>query len=89
MSGQMCWLPRYGSDSELILHLRLNSSESWKPYTLCPQYAVPDYKIFKGSKGWATYQTLLKAGWEILPTARNQGNSNIGALEFVGTSSVR
>lgn len=83
MSGQMCWLSQYGSDSELILHLRLNCSQPWKPYTLCPQYTVPDYKIFKGSKGWATYQKLLKAGWEIVPTPRKQTESDISALQFV------
>lgn len=72
MSGQMCWLSSFGSKGEKILHLRLNPSQPWKPYTCCPEYAVPDYKIPKGSKGWATYQKLLKAGWDIVPSAKAQ-----------------
>ncbi|MBD0390676.1 MAG: hypothetical protein ICV54_30310, partial [Nostoc sp. C3-bin3] len=28
------------------------------------------YQIPNGSKGWATYQKLLKAGWTLVPSAR-------------------
>lgn len=69
MSGQMCWLSPLGSDSEKTLHLRLQLNQSWKPYKSLPQYAVPDYKDFpNGSKGWATFQKLLKAGWTVVPS---------------------
>jgi hypothetical protein len=71
MSGQMCWLSRFGGDGEKILHLRLSSHEAWRPYTSLPQYSVPDYRDFpNGSKGWATCQKLLKAGWQLLPSPR-------------------
>jgi len=69
MQRQMCWLSRFGTSEEKILHLRTAPNEAWRPYTAFPQYTVPDYKIFKGSKGWATYQKLLKAGWVLLASA--------------------
>jgi hypothetical protein len=68
MSGQMCWLAGFGTSEEKILHLRLKSHEPWKPYTAFPEYRVPDYNIPRGSKGWATFQFLLKAGWEVIPS---------------------
>lgn len=70
MSGQMCWLSSLGANGEKILHLRLESHQPWKPYKACPQYAVPDYRIPRGTKGWATYQHLRKAGWTLIPTAQ-------------------
>lgn len=70
MAGQMCWLSMNGSDSEKILHLRTQPSQPWKPYTACQAFAVSDYNIPGGSKGWATYQKLLRAGWEIVPSAQ-------------------
>lgn len=70
MAKQMCWLPRFGGDGEKILHLRFGPSEPWQPYSACPQYVVPDYPIPGGSKGWATYQKLMKAGWVLVPTAQ-------------------
>ncbi|MDX2215612.1 MAG: hypothetical protein SFY66_20285 [Oculatellaceae cyanobacterium bins.114] len=78
MSGQMCWLPKLGTDGEKILHLRLTSHEPWLPYTALPTYAVSDYKVPGGSKGWATYQKLMKAGWILVPTAQAH---TISALE--------
>lgn len=68
MSGQMCWLSSFGADGEKILHLRLEPNQPWKPYTAHRQYSVPDYPIPGGSKGWATYHKLLKAGWTLVPT---------------------
>lgn len=68
MPGQMCWLSALGANGEKILHLRLDPNQPWKPYTSCSEYAVPDYIIPRGSKGWATYQKLLKAGWTLVPT---------------------
>lgn len=70
MTGQMCWLSCFGSDREKILHLLLSPERPWQPYTSYPQYSVPDYEIPKGSKGWATYQKLLRAGWKLIPTAK-------------------
>jgi hypothetical protein len=69
MQKQMCWLPKMGSDGEKVLHLRTAPHERWRPYTAFPHYSVPDYQIPGGSKGWATYQKLLKAGWTLLPSA--------------------
>lgn len=66
MLGQMCWLPALGSDEEKILYLRTNPNQSWRPYTACPEYAVPDYKIPNGSKGWATYQKLMQTRWTLI-----------------------
>jgi hypothetical protein len=70
MAGQMCWLSKFGVDGEKILHLRLDPNQPWKPYTAFPQFAVRDYDIPGGSKGWATYQKLLKSGWSIGPSAQ-------------------
>lgn len=70
MPGQMCWLPMFSSDGDKILHLRINPNQPWKPYTACPEYAVRDYRIPKGSKGWATYQKLMKANWTLIPSDR-------------------
>ncbi|MDJ0735882.1 MAG: hypothetical protein QNJ47_17765 [Nostocaceae cyanobacterium] len=76
MQKRMCWLSKSGSDEEKILHLQIAPNEPWRPYTACPQYKVPDYDIPGGSKGYATYQKLLKAGWTLVPSAR--------ANEFIG-----
>ncbi|MBD2022770.1 hypothetical protein H6F43_21540 [Leptolyngbya sp. FACHB-36] len=70
MSKQMCWLSASGPNETKILHLRLQPGQPWKPYTAFPQFAAPDYRIPGGSKGWATYQKLIKAGWALIPTAQ-------------------
>ncbi|MFN6517436.1 MAG: hypothetical protein RMY29_023555 [Nostoc sp. CreGUA01] len=80
MHRQMCWLPKSGSDGEKILFLQTEPSQPWRPYTAFGHIAVPDYPIPGGSKGWATYQKLLKAGWTLVPSAR--------ANEFGGSSYV-
>lgn len=65
--GRMAWL--YGRSLKFrILHLNVNGS-GWRSYTHFPQYAAPDYEIKGGSKGWATYQKLRDAGWELVETA--------------------
>lgn len=75
MKGQMCWISPLGTDGEKILHLRSQSNRPWKPYNSLPQYAVPDYKDFpNGSKGWATFQKLLQAGWSVVPSDRAYTN---------------
>ncbi|WP_421658976.1 hypothetical protein [Leptothermofonsia sp. ETS-13] len=70
MQKEMCWLPRLGSDGTKILHLRMASHEPWRPYTSFPQYAVPDHRVPKGSKGWATYQKLRLEGWTLVPSVQ-------------------
>jgi hypothetical protein len=70
MSGQMCWLPSLGGDTEKVLHLRNYPNQPWQPYTAFSRYAVPDYRVPGGSKGWATYQKLLKAGWTLVNSAQ-------------------
>ncbi|WP_250125206.1 hypothetical protein [Chroococcidiopsis sp. CCMEE 29] len=77
MPRQMCWLSPSGADGEKILHLQTAPHEPWRPYTAFPQYVVPDYRIPGGSKGWATYQKLIKAGWTLVPSARAQEFANI------------
>ena len=67
---RMCWLSNSGQNGEKILHLQTAPNEPWRPYTAFRQIAVPDYKIPGGSKGWATYQKLLKAGWTLVASAR-------------------
>lgn len=68
MLKEMCWLSPLGSNSAKILHLRTAPNDPWRPYTAFPQYAAPDYEIPGGSKGWATYQKLMKSGWKLLPS---------------------
>jgi hypothetical protein len=70
MTGQMCWLSKLGTDGEKFLHLKIQPDKPWLPYTAYPQYAVPDYRIPGGSKGWATYQKLMKAGWTLIPSSQ-------------------
>lgn len=70
MRGQMCWLPVEQPNEEQVLHIRTNPSETWRSYTAYPTYAVPDYRIDNGSKGWATYQKLLRAGWALIPSTQ-------------------
>lgn len=83
MKGQMCWLSNSGLDGEKILHLRLNYNDAWTPYTAMPRYSVPDYRDFaNGSKGWATFQKLLKAGWKLIP------NSEVNRAELIKNSSL-
>lgn len=69
MLKEMCWLSPLGSNNAKILHLRTAANEPWRPYTAFPQYAAPDYLVPGGSKGWATYQKLMKAGWKLLPSS--------------------
>jgi hypothetical protein len=70
MAGQLCWLPKLGSNGKLVLHLRLEPYHPWKAHTAFPQLCVVDYPIVNGSKGWATCQKLLATGWTAIPTDR-------------------
>jgi hypothetical protein len=79
MLGQMCWLSAFGADGEKILHLRRSPDEPWMPYTRMTGYAVPDYPIPGGSKGWATYQKLFKAGWTLIPSAQAHAVSKLAS----------
>ncbi len=82
MTGQLCWLPKFSSSGKLALHLRLESFHPWKSYTAFPGLCIPDYPIPNGSKGWATCQRLLHAGWIAIPThrARNSFDEPISSL---------
>lgn len=68
MLREMCWLSILGTNTAKILHLRTAPNEPWRPYTAFPQFAVPDYEVPGGSKGWATYQKLMKANWRLVPS---------------------
>jgi hypothetical protein len=70
MAGQLCWLPKFGTDGTLALHLRLEPFHPWKPHTAFPHLCAPDYLIPGGTKGWATCQKLLASGWTIIPAAQ-------------------
>lgn len=72
MVRQMCWLAKFGGNGQKILHLRLEANQPWKPYTLFPGLAVPDYPVPGGSKGWATAQKLMQAGWTVIPSDQAQ-----------------
>ncbi len=83
MHRKMCWLSASGQDGEKVLHLQTAPHQPWRPYTAFPQYSVPDYKIPGGSKGWATYQKLLKAGWTLVPTAvANEFSTSVTPVEL-------
>lgn len=72
MFRQMCWLPMSGSNREKVLHLRTQPNQPWQPYKAFPAYAVPDYRVPGGSKGWSTYQKLMQEGWTLIPTSQVQ-----------------
>lgn len=72
MLRQMCWLPMIGSNGEKVLHLRTQPNQPWQPYMAFPAYAVPNYRVPGGSKGWSTYQKLMQEGWILIPNAQVQ-----------------
>ena len=72
MLRQMCWLPMSGSNRDKVLHLRTQPNQPWQPYKAFPTYAAPDYLVPGGSKGWSTYQKLMREGWTLIPTERVQ-----------------
>lgn len=74
----MCWLLD-DNRQRIVLHLRENIHQPWKPYNVYSQYSVPDYRIPGGSKGWATFQHLRKSGWNLIPTA--QANNYAAPVE--------
>jgi len=79
MTGQMCWLPKFGGDGQLVLHLRLEPYHPWKLYTQFPRLAVPDYRVPGASKGFATSQKLLAAGWTLVPTDQASSTNSANA----------
>ena len=64
MIKQMAWLPQE-KGREKILHLRIEQGTSWRPYTMFPQFTMPDH-VAIGSRGFSTFQKLLREGWEII-----------------------
>jgi hypothetical protein len=81
MTGELCWIPKFGGNGKLALHLRFESYHPWKLHTAYPGLCVPDYPIPGGSRGWATSQKLLKEGWTAIPTKQAQRS-------FVGVASA-
>lgn len=70
MIKQMAWLSQNG-EKEKILHLRTEAGTPWRPYTMFPQLMIPDHMAI-GSRGFSTFQKLLREGWEII--ANDQAN---------------
>jgi hypothetical protein len=69
--GQMAWLDSMRGDSDFkILHLRFNPGEPWQPYTSAKfaNLRKPDLAVPGASKGYPTFQFLLKAKWEVIAT---------------------
>ncbi|MBT9314829.1 hypothetical protein [Leptothoe spongobia] len=66
MIRQMAWLPQ-DEGKEKILHLRIERGTPWRPYTMFPQFTIPDHMAI-GSRGFSTFQKLLREGWEIIAT---------------------
>ncbi len=86
--NQMCWLSPDGLENGTkILHLKIGDG-AWKPYTSFPQLAVADYKVSGGSKGFATFQKLLNAGWEVVPSPNFNMNSTIESLAAKGLKTI-
>ncbi|WP_310489238.1 hypothetical protein [Chamaesiphon sp. VAR_69_metabat_338] len=86
MAGQICWIPKFGSNGTLSLYLRLEPYHPWKAHTAFPHLCVADYLIPGGSKGWATCQKLLAAGWTIVPTeqARKSFEAPVRTMASMG-----
>jgi hypothetical protein len=63
--GEMRWLSESENGTK-VLYLREKSYEPWKHYYLFQHLCIPDYQIPGGSKGYATMQKLLKAGWSYI-----------------------
>lgn len=76
MTGQMCWLSKFGGNGDLILHLRFEPHQPWKPYTQFAGLAVPDYPIPGASKGFATSQKLLAENWKLLSAEQAKATFN-------------
>ncbi len=89
MAGQLCWLPKFGSDGTLSLHLRLESDHPWKPHTAFPHLCVADYLIPGGTKGWATCQKLLAAGWTIVTIAQSRKSFEVPIRSMTSLGSDR
>lgn len=70
--NEMRWqLDRTSSNPQLILHLKPIGAGVFVPYNRSP-HGLPDYKIPNGSKGWATFQALMKQGWVLANTPRDE-----------------
>jgi hypothetical protein len=73
---EMCWLSSNLNDRTKILHVRNNKQDPWRPYHSVPGCNIRDYQIPGGSKGWAAMQYLMKNGWVLLPSPKdNEGLS--------------
>ena len=86
MAGQLCWIPKFGSNGKLALHLRLEPYHPWKPHTAFPGLCVPDYPILSGTRGWATCQQLLATGWIAIPTSEAKRSFDRGSIGLINRS---
>lgn len=77
MPGKMAWLSSVFGDSTKILFLQPEPTQPFRPYTAFPHLKVPDHKIQGGSRGWATYQKLFKAGWELVASDKVKSRDQI------------
>lgn len=68
MIKQMAWLSQ-DSEQEKILHLRIEQGTPWRPYTMFPQFIIPEHMAM-GSRGFSTFQKLLREGWELIASNR-------------------
>jgi hypothetical protein len=87
MAGQICWIPKFGSNGKLSLHLRLEPYHPWKPHTAFPHLCLADYPIPNGTKGWATCQKLIAAGWTTVPTDRARESIEAPVRSLIGLAS--
>lgn len=70
--NQMAWYsPTENGDRVLYI----NHNDTWLPYTQTP-FALPDYLIPGGSKGYATMQFLLMRGYKIVSSEQVQDEIN-------------
>jgi hypothetical protein len=62
--GQMLW-KREGLE-DCVLHLRHHHFDQWASFETFPEYALPDPPEF--SKGYATFLSLMRKGWTVVPS---------------------
>ena len=87
MAGQLCCLPKLGSNGKLSLHLRLEPYHPWKLYTAFTHLCSADYPIPNGSKGWATCQKLIASGWTIIPTNQARKSFDVPVRSLISLAS--
>jgi hypothetical protein len=64
---QMAWLETHSTATNKVLHLKADDG-NWHPYSAFSHLRKPDSTLPGASKGYATMQHLLKAGWQLVPS---------------------